>query len=199
MRKRVWRSALGLSVGDVVQVHHGATVCGPYEIWAIRGPYYVEGPAAGPLVIRTWPVINLVCVRPGNRAPREGMGEDGFWYVNDVRQEGDRWFTDQNVDVVLSERCGIVQYGLFDALPPEPSFQAGVDYAAGVGRVWRCVRCGLDFNAEPPWPEPAWHCGWPAAKLIVMPPRARPPEPDWSSYQVRLGFGEAQKWWRQSA
>ncbi len=175
MRERVFRSALGLSVGDIVKVLQTpwSSESRPYEIWDIRGPYYIENGCLE-LTIRTWPVISMRCVRPGNQSPREVFGDDGFSYLNHIRREGDRWFSDQNCEIVVLERRPVVQMNLFDDVAPEPyQFQLGVDYAAGVGRVWKCQRCGLDFNAVPEERHgPAWHCGDVAIRLVVMPPRA---------------------------
>lgn len=201
--QRVYRSALGITVGDIVQVrynHAGGnpnSVSRPYEVWSIRGPLYYEQ-CGHSLVIRSWPVIYLTCVRPGVQHPTPGMsGSNGFSYVGGIRQEGERWFDDQNAEIIILQRGTVtLSLGLF-AEPPEAPyrFQPGVDYTRD---CWHCRTCGIDFNAESPgrW-MPAGHCNWPALRVVLMPPRARPPEPDWSAYQVAEGYGEADKWWKR--
>lgn len=181
MSERVYRTALGISVGDILRVRYNMpgsrpdSMSDPYEVWDIYGPYYVSR-SIGALFIRTWPVISLRCVLPGNKHPVEDHSANGFRYLGAIRQEGERWFDDQNAEIVM------VQHGLA-ALPmqlfAEPAeqpyqFQEGVDYARD---CWHCPQCGLDFNAprEDKW-APAVHCGWPADEVYLMEPRPTPPE-----------------------
>lgn len=156
------RTLLGISIGDIVTTSYGT---GPYVVQELCGPYYTAPGLMG-LVIRTWPVIDL------------GFGD--YSGVNDVRQEGDRWFTDSNDEIYVQHRDPEGQLWLFD--PPSVGelpyvFDPQVDYRR-FGEVWRCERCKIDYNA-PDEPE-AWRggicpcCGRstpPCCAILLMPPR----------------------------
>lgn len=151
---------LGISIGDIITTSYST---GPYIVHVLYGPYYTS-PGLNGLVIRTWPVVGLEC---------------GDAWINDVRQEGDRWFTDSNDEIYVQSSEPEGQLLLFDLPHGEQpySFDPQVDYHR-FGEVWRCARCGIDYNA-PDEPEP-WRggicprCGRatpPGDAILLMPPR----------------------------
>ena len=170
-RRRIYQTALGIQTGDIVSTSYGT---GPYEVWSIRGPQYVERRGVGVWIIRTWPVVSLGLVKPGEQPAWHTSCP--FFIINTVRQEGDRWFTDAGDEVfVTPSRVRFpLPVDMFRSFPPLPEpylFQPGVDYQAGDGLVWRCERCGTDFNApgESKW-GPAWcpRCNRPAGTQLVI-------------------------------
>jgi len=153
---RYFREVLGLKVGDIVETSYGT---GPYEVWYVT-PARMVTHFVHALIVRSWPVIDLAVVTPNERSHRLLRGD--FSYINNIRREGKRWFTDQQDEVFVRERGTALVLPIHPtwSYPPSPSpyaFQSGVDYHAGHRRVWHCEACGRDWNeAEErrPW-EPA--------------------------------------------
>lgn len=177
--------ALGIGVGDVVWTSYGSS--DPYTVEKISGPYYWEVMAYGAIMIRTWPVIALVCrpVRGGHEC-----------YLNSIRRDGIRWFTDQNDEVFVRKGLAPVQQLSMFMLMLNPrslpySFKVGVDYSLN-GQVWRCDRCG-DFNAPRPMNFRRADCvvcgRYADAEVKLMRPR-EPGRSYYSAYQVALGYGD---------
>jgi hypothetical protein len=152
---RFYREVLGIRVGDIVTTSYGT---GPYEVWEISAPRQLTSyPTA--LIIRTWPVVDLSLI-PFEETP--GHPERRFCGINDVRQEGDRWFTDRQDEVLVqaSKRTLVLPIHPVYSYPrlPEPyAFQQGVDYRAGHRQVWHCARCGRDWNEAK---KPRWEAAW---------------------------------------
>jgi hypothetical protein len=160
----IYASALGISVGDQVRTSYGTRD----EVHHIHGPYYWGEVLPGVLLIRTWPVIYL------------GLG--GNAGIGDIRQDGERWFTDGGDEIFITHRQASprpAQIELFDESQVDPrsqpyQFMSGVDYTYN---VWKCRHCG-DFNA-PPENEHLrrrWNCTicgkWKVDyKIILMTPR----------------------------
>lgn len=161
-----YRCVFGIEIGDVVWTSYQPNFRG--VVTSLTPPRYMSW-FPGTIFIRTWPVISLT-YRHSDQA--------GF-IINDIRQDGDRWFTDGNDEVFIekpADRFGL-QLTLFDdviMLDP-PVFQAGVDYSRD---VWRCDLHG-DFNGTPPrgvGPAVCPKCGswWPVPmQLILMEPRSK--------------------------
>jgi hypothetical protein len=186
-RQCVYKTALGISVGDLVRTSYDT---GPYRVKSINPPHYVEN-WVGVLVIRTWPVVSLVCSDP--------VKKDGDCYLNGIRREVERWFNDQNDEIFVTPAAAGQMFQMellsVDEQPPY-AFQAGVDYRHN---AWKCDRCGVDFNAEPNPDHPLWpadHCGYTTTKLLLMEPRPTPPETAWSDLQLVLGFTGSPKDWQ---
>jgi hypothetical protein len=177
-------SAFGISVGDLVSSTYPSE-SGPFEVFHIREPRYVDDFGSA-VVVRSCPVINLVCVSPARRV-NSIMIEDASAIITAVRREGDRFFTDRNheISVVKSAPTTSLQPSLFDpvelVVPPPPVLPAGVDYSR---KAWLCDKCKNVWNAKlrrygapplcPICPDDDWvpPVGRP---FIVMPPRPRPP------------------------
>lgn len=150
---------LGISIGDIVTTSYHT---GPYVVHGVYGPFYTERGFYG-LVVRTWPVYDL--------------GLDGGG-INSVRREGERWFTDSNDEIFVQFVEPEGQLSLFEVCEqPVASYplEPGVDYRQ-FGRVWKCGRCEVDFNAAPP--QPYWRgaacprCGLGSyTQVYLMPPR----------------------------
>lgn len=161
----VYESALGISVGDLVRTSYGT---GPNEVERIHGPYYFNVGVFDNLIVRTWPVISI--------------GFSGDSGINNIRQEGDRWFTDGNDEIFVTKNKAHkpAQLAMFGPSAGQNRqspylFKPGVDYTHN---VWKCRHCG-DFNA-PPNDERLrrrWHCPICGKqhvvdrKIILMTPR----------------------------
>jgi hypothetical protein len=134
--------ALGISVGDIISTSYGS---GPYRVVEISQPVKFSIRALH-IVIRDHEVTHL------KLADLDGESKTPS-YIGSIRRVGsDRWATDMN-DEIFVEKKGEVsgaQLDLFSVLTPEAApdydFQAGCDYRAGAGKVWRCDGCGKDFN-----------------------------------------------------
>lgn len=159
---------LGIQTGDIVTTSWGS---GPYMVVHVRGPRYVDR-FPGTLIIRAWPVISLTVIR----TLEDLANGAGKYYIGGIRREEARWLTDANdeIFVLRPDRMPFRTQMAIHSTPPAPpqySFQDGVDYALPGRSTWKCEECGRDFNEIIPEHAPAWHCGMPAIRLIVMPPR----------------------------
>ena len=185
---RVHKEALGIRVGDVITTSYGT---GPFEVWSIYGPRcWDEGLN---WIIWTWPVISLKLITTeGN--PRHGKctvnSEHYFSYINELRRENSRWFNTMGDEIFARPpRSGYpnLPVDIFLSYPPASApylFQDGVDYHAGYRRVWRCCRCGLDFNWEPTsrnGPPHCPRCNYIASTRLVMALRGE------STYRAAIG------------
>ena len=180
-----YQTALGISVGDRVSTSYGTGGI----VTHVSRPYYVEYDVGG-LVVRTWPVVSL---------NYEGTpyAVHGDKIINDIRIEGDRWFTDADDEIFVEKAHNKPEYPLqmdmFEtALEPfEPyRFRAGVDYSRN---VWMCEECG-DFNAGPEMDDMRWHCPicgkYGVTKIILMQPRVHGKK-QLNSYLLSLGYMES--------
>lgn len=144
-----FKRALGIATGDIVRTSYGT---GPYEVWDIWGPHRF---IANPTEITIWahPVIFLSMVALTETGePIVPRGNDGFYGINEIRQEGDRWFNFSG-EVFVTPGSSSVQASLFDQGPDAPKYplQEGVNYQHD--RVWHCPQCGRDFD-DSQLPEP---------------------------------------------
>lgn len=203
-RQRIYQEALGIHTGDTVRTSYGS---GPYEVWSIWGPRYVFDGGLD-VIIHLWPVISLTCIRSGDEKPRFDATGSHFYFLNEIRQVvmpdgSSRWFSDQNEEVFVepSRRPVALPVDMFASYPPIPEppvWQVGVDYSPredGNLRLWRCTRCGTDFNGPPAssWARVATcvRCGhWLAHPIYVMPPSA-----GWSSFTLENSSGAPPDWY----
>jgi hypothetical protein len=149
MERPPYRRGLGICTGDIVRTSYGT---GPYEVWDVHGPHqFVHGPSE--ICIWPYPVVSLSLL-PVQRYPNERITVANMAGINEIRREGDRWFT-RNSEVLVTPGTGLFQPSLFgtgDEAEAEPyRFQEGVNYREG--RVWHCERCGRDFD-DTQLPEP---------------------------------------------
>lgn len=132
---------LGIKTGDIVRPGYTSLI---YEVVTVTPPYMYEKYVSN-LVIFPEPVVSLVlrnALEPGDR---------NFGYINEVRRtpEG-RYFS--RLDELVIERedaSGFHQMGLFaveETYQGYP-FQEGVNYDCLDGELWKCDKCGKDFNA----------------------------------------------------
>jgi hypothetical protein len=174
----IYQTALGISVGDRVSTSYGTGGI----VTHVSRPYYAEYDVSG-LVVRTWPVVSL--------------NYDGDKIINDIRIEGDRWFTDADDEIFVEKAHNKPEYPLqmdmFEtALEPFESyrFRAGVDYSRN---VWMCEECG-DVNASPEMDDMRWHCPicgkYGVTKIILMQPRVHGKK-QLNSYLLSLGYMES--------
>lgn len=170
MAERIYKTALGIQTGDIVRTSYKT---GPYEVWWITDPYFSGVEAVGTIIIRTWPVISLTLVEHG-KGP--GPGGSGYSWINDIRQEGDRWFTDSNDEIFVEKRSVSLPVDMFRSYPqiPDPyTFNPDVDYQLA-GEIFNCEQCG-DFNAKRYGLSHHAYCPkcgrWSAFRLILMEPR----------------------------
>ena len=173
-----YQTALGISTGDQIR-----TSCGTGGIvTGITNPHYVDDEFSRK-IISTWPVINVTY--------------DGVNPINNIRQDGDRWFTDDNDEIHVAHGTNETQQqmDMFSSVleAPEPyRFQEGVDYSHN---AWSCDQCG-DFNAEPENYNLRWHCvkcgRYGVKKLILMLPRDQTTN-RLNSYLLALGYEEQTK------
>lgn len=165
-------TALGISTGDRIWTSYGTGGI----VTHISRPHYVDEYTSF-RGIRTWPVVSV--------------NYDKDCTINDIRQEGDRWFTDTDDEIFIEKahKTDLLQLDMFETVlePCEPyEFREGVDYTLN---AWSCDKCG-DFNAEPESGDMRWHC--PTCKrygvyqLYVMPPR-EPGAKQHNSYLIHLG------------
>lgn len=161
----VYDSALGISVGDLVRTSYGT---GPSEVERINGPVFYDEALPSVLIVRTWPVVYV--------------GFSGSAGIGSIRQDGTRWFTDDNAEIFVAKSNASRKPSQFQMFAssgqtrhePYP-FKQGVDYEHN---VWRCRHCG-DFNAAPNDERLRlrWHCplcGKSYAvdyKILLMTPR----------------------------
>lgn len=168
IKRPPYEEALGIATGDVVQLRGS----GPYYVWAISGPRYTER-GVSYFVVWPFPVISLVLVYSIDGFPLELPNDYHFAYVHDVYLRSDeRWFSGAD-EVFVTRLRGEVgqQMNLFAAiqeLPAPYEFQPGVEYHGGDGTVWKCERCGADFNATKTEPCNPKHCGRVSLLLLVM-------------------------------
>jgi len=172
-----YQTALGISVGDRVSTSYGTGGI----VTHVSRPHYVERGVSS-LVVRTWPVMSL--------------NYDGDKIINDIRIEGNRWFTDADDEIFIEKAQPEypLQMDMFEATlePFEPyRFRAGVDYSRN---VWMCEECG-DFNAGPEMNDMRWRCPicgkYGVTKIILMQPRVHGKK-QWNSYLLSLGAVESQ-------
>lgn len=149
MTRPPFKRALGIATGDIVRTSYNT---GPYEVWRIYGP---EQWCDSVIHISIWPqpIISLGLILPGT-----GSESNPHTYgINEIRREGDRWFT-ANAEVFVETAQTAIQGSLFDPIEERTAdpyqFQPDVDYQDP--RTWRCRGCNRDFNdkhlAEPPTP-----------------------------------------------
>jgi len=178
-----YQTALGISVGDRVSTSYGTGGI----VTHVSRPHYVERGVSS-LVVRTWPVMSL---------NYEGTpyAVHGDKIINDIRIEGDRWFTDADDEIFVEKAQPEhpLQMNMFEATlePFEPyKFRAGVDYSRD---VWSCEECG-DFNAGPEMDDMRWHCPicgkYGVTKIILMQPRVHGKK-QLNSYLLSLGYMES--------
>lgn len=184
-----------LRVGMLISTSYGT---GPYRIEQIGAPTYIDR-YVGELLVRTWPVVGFVLSRPGEHGPS---------YISGVRPLGDRWFTDQNDEVIvhgMDPAAPPFQPSLFETAPalpapyvfdPDviyPGYTEGVDYSTSIW-TWHCEKCGRDWNGkEKHYAPPCPHCYrcYGALRVLVMEPRPEPPARAPSSYAQSLGYSLA--------
>lgn len=183
--QRSWKTALGISVGDLVRTSYHT---GPYEVWSIYGPRWWETNYSGQ-EIYLWrsPVINLTCVLPGVSSP----SEDEFFWLNTIYRRGDQWITAGGDEIYVQ---AVQRPGQVAMVPAEPSpwetpypRMDGVDYEDR-GRVFTCWEVGApgepastrccDFNGDREvthrsmgrvWGAASCpRCGRPVAREIVV-------------------------------
>ncbi len=140
-QKHIYQSALGISTGDIITTSYRT---GPFVVVSIYGPTYFSR-FGGDLVIRDYLVIGLGLAKPGEPLVARS-------WVNDIRQERDRWLTDTNDEVFVdgSGQSHAQQMDMFASQPPVPepyAFDPDVDYRAA--HTWRCERCDRDYNGPP--------------------------------------------------
>ena len=180
----IYKTALGISIGDRVSTSYGTGGI----VTHVSRPHYVERGVSS-LVVRTWPVMSL---------NYEGTpyAVHGDKIINDIRIEGDRWFTDADDEIFIEKAQPEypLQMNMFEATlePFEPyRFRAGVDYSHN---VWLCEECG-DFNADPEMDDMRWYCPacgqYGVTKIILMQPRVHGKK-QWNSYLLSLGAVESQ-------
>jgi hypothetical protein len=143
MANRIFQSVFGIQTGDLVTTSYAT---GPYEVWGITVPRYTQL-WVGRFVIRDYPVISLTLIAPGV-PPR---GDNGLYWINDVRQEGERYLTDANDEVFVRRGSPIALpidfLRSYPATPGPYPFDPTVDFGARPRRIWRCTECRRDFNA----------------------------------------------------
>jgi hypothetical protein len=160
------KEALGFAIGDVIRTSYGT---GPYVISSIWGPYWWWMPFNGAhyhVTIWPYPVISLVSGRSG---------------INNIHQEGNRWFTDTGDEIFLIEKNKLTYQTSFldnprsiddDARMRPYTFDPEVDYSDS-RKVFKCWNCLRDFNGEK-WnggyanPHCPYCSAWVACSVIVM-------------------------------
>jgi hypothetical protein len=182
---------LGISIGDKVWTSYGRSA--PYRVKSIWGAFWWN--EASFLTIWPYPVICL------GLTLWNGKNERDLYGVNDIHQDGTRWFTDQG-DEVFVEKVKTVkklmQLDFFaECLSDQDGrrfpyqFDAAVDYS-DQNHVFHCWKCKRDFNGDK-WNGGAAnpHCpfcrAWVANSVIVM-EKVVPGERYWSEYQRYLGL-----------
>ena len=181
--KLTYQTALGISIGDRVSTSYGTGGI----VTHVSKPHYVEYDVGG-LVVRTWPVVSLNY----EGTPYAVHGNN---IINDIRAEGDRWFTDADDEIFIEKAHEYsLQMEIFETAPEpfEPyKFRAGVDYSRN---VWMCEECG-DFNAGPEMDDMRWRCPicgkYGVTKIILMQPRVHGKK-QLNSYLLSLGAVESQ-------
>lgn len=170
---------LGIGVGDGITTSYHDT---PYEVIEVSEPekFYWDGD--NEIFIFDHPVVNLVL---------RDLRDNSTAWISTIRQVGNRWFTEQN-DEIFVKKTGDSQPDLFFEIPEYP-FEDGVNYKAGVGKVWRCSRCERDFNTKRKnkLPNCCPDCGWTTIPIFYI---AAPPDDDFrprpSVFSVALNFEE---------
>lgn len=153
------KEALGIKVGDIVSTSYGT---GPYRVISIHGPVWWEDNIFY-LVVWPYPVISLVVV-----GPDESEKANHHCFLNEIHQEGERWFNDSGDEIFLLEKDKFPkapepkpeQMDMFSLLKPavenapkamplnEPyKFQEGVDYS-DPKHVFHCPICRVDYNGD---------------------------------------------------
>lgn len=143
MNRPPYRTALGISTGDIIRSsHHGI---GPYVVWNIWGPrQWADNGSC--LVIWAGPVISLTLVPVDHTGP---VKESDLHYINEIHRDGDGWRAgDREIVVEHATAPAPMQQTLFGASPDRDTgvpyrFQPGVDYTRP--DVWRCEN-GHDFD-----------------------------------------------------
>jgi hypothetical protein len=148
MSKRVYKTVFGIETGDLMLPSYTA---GAYEVIGITRPLYVWGDFHS-LAIHTLPVFTMVGGLPPSSTDYDSEQGVTKGWINDVRCEDGRYFS-RNDEIVIEKRRPPYEQviDMFESYlqPGDPyAWQAGVDYAAGDGRIFNCRRCGLDFNGE---------------------------------------------------
>jgi hypothetical protein len=156
----------------------------------VSRPRYLSH-SLGQIVVFPWPIVDLVVVLPGRTSDADAF------YIGEVHRAGERYFTGRDEVVIEKGKAWYMAMSLFDVTEPDAEpypFQDGVDYTCLDGDLWRCPRCGLDYNAltvptvsymipgDPRGRRPTCpRCGgWPEPLYIV-----RDGE-NWSSFQLYL-------------
>jgi hypothetical protein len=185
------KEALGITIGDRVKTSYGT---GPYRVESIWGPFWWT--LSYHLTVWPYPVISLGLSYVGvSGKHHEGLG------INNIHQDGCRWFTDQGDEVfVEKDRKSVFrQLDIFSVLPSASSdqrtapykFDPSVDYS-DQNHVFHCWECHRDFNGDK-WnggyanPHCPYCHAWVARTVIVM-GRVIPGQRYWSEYQRYLGF-----------
>lgn len=140
-REKHYSAGLGIETGDRVVTTAWGT--GPYDVWSVSPAHYISN-AGGAIVVFPWPVVDLVVVLPGSPDARSPF------FINEVHRAGERYFSSTSEVFIEKGKSWYLAMSLFDVTEPEADlyrFQDGVDYSCMDGELWRCTRCGLDYNA----------------------------------------------------
>jgi DNA-directed RNA polymerase subunit RPC12/RpoP len=162
----VYQAGLGIQTGDIVRTSYAT---GPYRVASIWGP-------------RLWHDWNLEIIIFQEPIVSLGLshldGGEAHFSISEIWRDGDRWFSSgSEVFVTHDAKAPAAQLGLFGAAAPaiEPyPFTPGVDYSPSYQRVWRCDRCGHDFNGMGTGhngygPAECPACGAFGRRILVMP------------------------------
>lgn len=184
------KTALGISIGDLICVSYHDTGNPIDPVETIWGPYYWTCNSVEGLITWPYPVISVSIYK----------GKGG---INNIHLDGNRWFTDQGDEVLVkkvAQKRKFVQIDLFSEfteltsdprIAPYP-FNASVDYSDRK-HVFHCLDCGSDFNGD------MWNGGYacppcPLCKTrqlsvhITVMSAVVPGKRYWSAYQRYLGF-----------
>ncbi len=149
-------TALGITVGDLVHTSYNT---GPYEVYYIFGPTWVDE-GVGTLVFFPWPTISLACISKSKRrtacaVPQKLKCDDVSGWLNDIRREGDRYFTCQNDEIFVTKRQSapvnlleVIETAQPEVLPipAQPTLPDDVDFNRPAR--W-CESCKHFWNVEP--------------------------------------------------
>lgn len=186
-RERHYSAGLGIETGDRIVTAWGT---GPYDVWSVSPARYISQ-AACSIVVFPWPVVDLVVVLPGS------TNAGSPFFINEVHRSGERYFSASDEVIIEKGQSWYLAMSLFDVVAPDADpyqFQDGVNYDCLDGELWRCPKCGLDYNALTVPTVPHMIPGDPRGRRPYCPRCGHWPDPlyiardgdKWSSYQLHL-------------